>query len=141
MVIQRWQTVFLFVATVLMALFTFMPYAEVSMNQALIEFSPADSKVYLIVNLLTVVLAFISIFMYRNLSQQKRAVKLVILLEVCSAITGGLILFGPNAPEGSVSLIFAGGVLFLVGALIFSILALRGIKKDKKTLESYDRLR
>lgn len=141
MVIQRWQTVFLFVTTVLMALFTFMPYATVSVGQIEIELSPADSTVYLIVNLLTAVLAFISIFMYRNLQQQKRAVKLVMLLECCSVITGGLILFGPNAPEGTIGLIYAGGVVFLLGALIFSVLALRGIKKDQKTLASYDRIR
>ncbi len=141
MVIQRWQTVFLFVAAVFMALFTFMPYATTTIDDVVIKLFPTDSIVYMIVNILTIVIAIISIFMYRDLQKQVRIVKLVILLIVCSAVTGALLLFGPNAPSNGVELHMAGGLPFLIGSLIFSILALRGIRKDQKILASHDRIR
>lgn len=141
MVIQRWQTVFLFVTAVFMALFTFMPYATTTLENVVTELSPTDSTDYLIVNLLTIVLAIISIFMYRDLPKQVRVVKLVILLVVCSVVTGALLLFGPNAPTNGVKLHITGGVPFLIGALICSRLALRGIRNDQKILASHDRIR
>ena len=142
MVIQRWQSVFLLLAAILMALFTFMPFASVTFAELqAIDISPKDFPVYLVVNLLTIVLLLISIFLYRNLKLQKKITKLSILLVCGSAVTGAVIMYGPNAPEGTVAPIFAGGVLLLVGAVIFATLALRGIKKDQRTLASYDRIR
>lgn len=141
MVIQRWQTVFLFIATLLMALFTFMPFASVTISSLTADLHPKDFPVYLILNLLIAVLLFIAIFMYRNLKLQKKVTLLSMLLICCSAVTGGILLYGPNAPEGVVSLVLAGGVLLLVGALVFALLAYRGIGKDQRTLSSYDRIR
>ena len=66
MVIQRWQTVFLFVAAVFMALFTFMPYATTTIDDVVVKLFPTDSIVYMIVNILTIVIAIISIFMYEK---------------------------------------------------------------------------
>ena len=56
MVIQRWQTVFLFIATVLMALFTFMPFASATVDSQVANLHPKDFPVYLILNLLIAVL-------------------------------------------------------------------------------------
>ncbi len=141
MVIQRWQTVFLFVTAVFMALFTFMPYATTTVDGVVEELSPTNSMVYMIVNILTIVIALISIFMYRDLQKQIRIVKLVILLIVCAVVTGALLLFGPNAPSNGVELHISGGLPFLIGSLIFSRLALKGIRKDQKILASHDRIR
>lgn len=141
MVLQRWQTVFLFFATVLMALFTFMPFASVAIDAQVADLHPKDYPVYLILNLLIAALLLIAIFKYRNLKQQKKVTLLSILLIVCSAVTGGFLLYGPNAPKGAVELEWAGGILLLLGALIFTILAYRGINKDQRTLSSYDRIR
>lgn len=141
MVIQRWQTVFLFVTAVFMALFTFMPYATTTVDGVVVELAPSNSMVYMIVNILTIIIAFISIFMYRDLRKQVRTVKLVMLLIVCAAVTGALLLFGPNAPSNGVELCITGGLPFLIGSLIFSSLALRGIRKDQKILASNDRIR
>lgn len=141
MVIQRWQTVFLFVTAVFMALFTFLPYATITVDGVVVELSPKNSMVYMIVNILTIVIALISIFMYRDLQKQIRIVKLVILLIVCAVVTGALLLFGPNAPSNGVELHITGGLPFLIGSLIFSRLALKGIRKDQKILASHDRIR
>ena len=139
MVIQRWQTVFLFIATVLVALFTFMPFASATVDSQILH--PKDFPVYLILNLLIAVLLFLAIFMYRNLKLQKKVTLLSMLLMCCSAVCGGFLLYGPNAPKGEVELVWAGGILLLLGALVFAILAYRGIGKGQRTLSSYDRIR
>lgn len=141
MVIQRWQTVFLFIATVLMALFTFLPFASVKVDEQLLYIHPKDFPVYLILNMLIAVLLLLAIFMYRNIRLQKKMTLLSLLLIACSAVTGGLLLYGPNAPAAAVELIWAGGIGLLIFALIFTLCALRGIRKDQRTLSSYDRLR
>lgn len=141
MVIQRMQTVFLFIATVLMVLFTFMPFASTTTDMQVANLHPKDFPVYMILNLLIAVLLVISIFTFRNLKQQKKVTLLSMMLIVCSAVTGGFLLYGPNAPKGAVELVWAGGILLLIGALIFALLAYRGIRKDQKTLSSYDRIR
>lgn len=141
MVIQRWQTVFLFIATVMMALFTFLPFASVTVDAQVIALHPKDFPVYLVLNLLIAALLLISIFKYRNLKVQKKVTVLSMLLIVCSGVTGGFLLFGPNAPKGAVELVWAGGILLLLFALLFAVLAYRGINKDQRTLSSYDRIR
>lgn len=141
MVIQRWQTVFLFIATMLMALFTFMPFASATIDAQIVDLHPKDFPVYLILNLLIAILLFLAIFMYRNLKLQKKVTLLSMVLMLCSAVTGGFLLYGPNAPEGAVKLVWAGGILLLIGALVFAVLAYRGIGKDQRTLSSYDRIR
>lgn len=141
MVIQRMQTVFLFVAAVLMVLFTFMPFASQTIDAQVVNLHPKDFPVYMILNLLVAVLLVISIFTFRNLKQQKKVTLLSMLLIVCSAVTGGFLLYGPNAPKGAVELVWAGGILLLIGALAFALLAYRGISKDQRILSSYDRIR
>lgn len=141
MVIQRWQTVFLFIATVLVALFTFMPFASATVDSQVADLHPKDFPVYLILNLLIAILLLLAIFMYRNLKLQKKVALLSMLLMCCSAVCGGFLLYGPNAPKGAVELVWAGGILLLLGALVFAILAYRGIGKDQRTLSSYDRIR
>lgn len=139
MVIQRLQTLFLFIAAVLIALFSLTPFATVAEFSA--DLCPKDFPVFFILNILIAVLLLLAIFMYRNLKLQKKVTLLSMVLICCSAVTGGFLLYGPNAPDGAVKLMWAGGVLLLVGALVFAILAYRGIGKDQRTLSSYDRIR
>lgn len=141
MVIQRWQTVFLFFATVLMVLFSLMPFASVTVDSQVASLHPKDYPVYLVVNLLIAALLFIAIFKYRNLKLQMKVTMLSIVLICCSAVTGGLLLYGPGAPAGAVELEWAGGILLLIAALIFAIFAYRGMRNDRRKLSSNDRIR
>ncbi|MDE6198573.1 MAG: DUF4293 domain-containing protein [Muribaculaceae bacterium] len=129
------------IATVLMALFAFLPFASVAVGPLAADLCPKDFPVYLILNLLIAILLFIAIFMYKNLKLQKKVTLLSMVLICCSAVTGGFLLYGPNAPKGVVALEWGGGVLLLIGALVFALLAYRGIGKDQRTLSSYDRIR
>lgn len=124
-----------------MVLFTFLPFASVAVDAQIAQLRPKDYPVYLVLNLLVAALLLIAIFKYRNLKQQKKVTLLSILLICCSAVTGGFLLFGPQAPQGAVELIWAGGIILLVAALICALAAYRGISKDQRTLSSYDRIR
>lgn len=141
MVLQRWQTVFLFLGAVCMVLFTFLPFASLTNEIQIMKLYPKDFPVYLVVNLLVAAILLIAIFKYRNLKQQKKVTLLSILLICCSAVTGGFLLFGPGAPQGAVELIWKGGIVLLLAALVCALAAYRGISKDQRTLSSYDRIR
>lgn len=141
MVIQRWQTVFLFFATILMVLFSLMPFASVTIDSQVAQLHPKDFPVYLIVNLLIAALLFVAIFKYHNLKLQMKVTKLSIILICCSAVTGGLLLYGPGAPSGAVELEWAGGIILLLAALVFAIFAYRGIRNDNRKISSNDRIR
>lgn len=141
MVIQRWQTVFLFVATILMVIFSITPMANVALDAEVAALRPSDYPVYLTLNLLIAVLLFIAIFLYRNLRRQRTVTLVSMVLMAASAVAGGMTLFGPAAPKGAVELVWAGGILLLIAALVFALFAYRGIGKDQRTLSSYDRIR
>lgn len=141
MVIQRWQTVFLFFATVLMVVFSLVPFATATMGNGSVELKPTDFPVYLILNILIALLLFIDIFLYRDLKRQRTVTLINIVLICASAVTGALIIYGPAQPAEVVDVQATANMLMLAGAFLFSIFALRGINKDRKTLSSYDRLR
>ena len=139
MVIQRWQTVLLLVAAVMMCIFCTTPYAVNSVEQSLpSEIFVKDSVVYLIVNIVIAALLFLSIFLFKNLQLQIRVTLISIVLIAASMVTGMFLLFY-TMPDAEI--IWTGGVLLLVGALIAAIWARERMKKDLKLLRSYDRLR
>lgn len=139
MVIQRWQTVFLLVAAIMMSIFCFSPIAYQHVGEAVKGFHPADAPVYLVVNLLIAVLLILCIFMYRNLRRQMLMTLVVIVLIAASMVTGGFILYGGMNEGGTMELATAD--LLLLGTAVFAILAYRRMGHDHKLLTSYDRLR
>lgn len=140
MQIQRIQTLMLLIAAIMAAVFCFVPFA----SQPLAEGGPAtsifakDAPALLVLNIVIAVLLFILIFMYKNLRMQIRMTILSILLICASIVTCGFYVF--VGFEGA-SLTLFGGVALLVLALLFAILALRGMRHDRRLLSSMDRLR
>ncbi|MDE6301949.1 MAG: DUF4293 domain-containing protein [Muribaculaceae bacterium] len=142
MQIQRIQTLFLLIAAILTAIFCFVPYAIYtpaeldpdSMTSAMVKDTPA----LMVLNLVLVALLFFTIFAFRNLKQQMRLTILAIVLICVSMVTTGFIIYGslPNAVP-----VLLGGVSLLVIALVFALLAYRGMSRDRKLLASLDRLR
>ena len=140
MVIQRWQSLLLLVAVVLMAIFCSTPYAIRMASEAAVTPSPVfvkDAPVFLVINLLVAALLFISIFLFKNLRLQMRVTLVSIILMVASLATCGFILW---AAEPDAELLWTGGVILLLVALICAIAALRCMKRDYRLLKSYDRL-
>lgn len=134
MVIQRWQSVFLFLASIMMGLFCYLPLA----SYADIDFRPYQQPVYLTLNALISILSLVAIFLYKNLSRQKMVVNVNALLIVASAIAGGVIIC-KNFPK--VEIIWTAGPLLLICSLLMTIAALRRIKHDDKLLKAADRIR
>lgn len=143
MVIQRWQSVWLLVATILIAVFCFVPMAIVpdaaAAENGMSMLMPSDMPVFLTVNLLAAVLLFMSIFLYKNTKRQKTLTLVSMLLIVVMIVTETLVLFNWNTEAGAVE--WLGSIFLLLGALVFAALAYRGISKDQKLLRAADRLR
>lgn len=141
MVIQRWQTVLLFIATVLMVVFMFVPMATFGEGELSVPVRPTHYPGYVVLNVVIALMLFISIFMYRNIKMQRRITIISILMIAVSAVTGGLYIYGPAGPSGAVEIVWTGGVLLLILACLFAIGAYRRIVADQKLLSSADRIR
>lgn len=141
MVIQRWQTLLLLVAVVLMGFMCVSPLAQsavVEASEAPAQFFVHEAPVFLILNIVIAVLLFIDIFMFKNLRLQMRVAVFSLVLMAASAVTGGFILY-KAMPDANI--VWTGAVLLLVLAAFFAVMALRMMKKDYKLLRSVDRLR
>lgn len=142
MVIQRWQSLLLLIAVVLMSVFCATPFATLPASETVggevTEVFVKDAPVFMIINILIAVLLFISIFLYKDLKRQMTVTLASIVLIAASIVTCGFILY-VGMPDAT--LIWFGGVTLLVVSLILAVFAYRFIRRDRNLLRSYDRLR
>lgn len=140
MVIQRWQSLLLLIAAVLVAVFCFTPVAQeaAANNGAMLSHTIAEAPVLLIVNILIAVLLLISIFMFNNLRQQRK-VTIISMVLIAASIVSTIFLVYNSWPGAS--FYWFGGILLLCVALVLAIGAYRFMGRDLKLLRSYDRLR
>ncbi len=136
MVIQRWQTVFLLLAVIMMAVLCFSPFAQVGTDGSMQALHTHRVPVFLVVNILIAVLLFLSIFMYRNLRRQMMVTLVSMVLIAASMATGAFILY-----DGYAKVELLGTDILLIGALFMAVAAYSRMRKDKRTLSSYDRIR
>lgn len=158
MVIQRWQSLLLLIAAVMMGLFTLCPLGEIQFFKDTIEITtlglhvegtPADGAaagyqvetIYIfVISLVSMILPFIAIFCYKDLKLQKRLCMLTALFIVATCACVALVVYNNDAAAQSApgwSSIVAAPFIALVAVLT----AWRCIISDKKKLESYDRIR
>jgi len=116
-----------------MALIGIRPIATAGANEILLS----DTPVLLVVDILVCILLLISIFTFKNLRLQKKITLLSAVLMVGLGVGVGIYLYR-NAPCASLE--FFGGMTFLVPAVIFALLAYRGMTHDQKLLRNSDRL-
>lgn len=156
MVIQRWQSVLLLITAVMMACFTFMSLGQVQLTDYSLNFTTlgftyegeatdgAPSGYYLhtwaffIVSLLSFILPFINIFLYKNLKAQKTvcAIEVFFLLAILAiGCVYGYYHFETATVSWS-SLIIAPLIAFVA-----DLLAYNRISADQKLLKAADRLR
>ncbi len=140
MVIQRIQTLMLFIAAALMAAFCCLPFATVAGadGATAVPFHTAGAPVLLTLSIVVAVLFFAAIFMFKDLRRQMRVTILGIVLLCAAIITTGLVIY--VSLDGA-SPILTGGVTLPVLALIAGVLAYRGMRHDHRLLTSADRLR
>lgn len=95
-----------------------------------------DYVPFMVLNIVTFILAFFSVFMYRNRIRQMRVCVLNMILLLC--YQGWILYMFFTAVEGVKHSISA---VFPVIAFIFTTLAFRGIKKDEILVQSSNSLR
>ncbi len=152
--IQRKQSLYLFVAGLLMFLLFFMPIGEfLSASGEMYEFSAfniqktgEEATTVLstfalgILYALTAVISVFNIFLYKKRTVQMRFCIFNIILYLA---IGGLIYFylsiGKEKIDGSFTFLYP--VTFPAISLVLTYLAYRGIRKDEKLIRSLDRIR
>jgi len=139
MQIQRIQTLFLLLAAILTCIFCVTPYAQiVSADGSATGIYAKDTPVLLVVDACIAVLLLLNIFMYKNLRRQM-SLTLVAAFLLAGAIASAILIVAAGM-EGA-SLIWTGGVAFLVLSIALTVCAYRFMLRDKRKLASYDRLR
>ncbi|HEX2970115.1 MAG TPA: DUF4293 domain-containing protein [Bacteroidales bacterium] len=144
--IQRIQTVYLLLTTLAGILFLTGNILYFSDGSS-VSFSGVSAGIEVEKNwLLSVLMAgiplisFITIFLYRKRKLQMKLIGFLITLIVIVVLFLGFYSFR-TINKSDTSLIFNYRILIPLLMLIFSFLALRGIRKDEEIVRSYDRLR
>lgn len=148
--IQRIQTLLLLLAIGFIVTSFFVPFGyapvvdELSHKGVLEPLNVSDFSGLVVPAVVSVVLIFIAIFLYKNYKLQKLftilgAISIVVTLgvEIYAVINPYI---GTN-PTITVATVWGVGGLFPVGALIADIVAYHYISKDQKLIRSYDRIR
>lgn len=156
MVIQRWQSVLLLAAVVMMCCFTFFSLGQVTTTDFTFNFTTAGftyegesqdyapSEVFLstwyffALTLTTALLLLIDIFLYRNLPLQKKICWVCILMIIGSIAVGATL--GYTAIEGG-SISWSAQICSPLIALIATLMALGRIQSDHNKLRAVDRIR
>lgn len=154
--IQRIQTVFLFLAVVFAAILFFVPISALEqgtelMNLTVFGIESSDDAIdypstytlpLLVTTILTIIVPLVTIFLYKKREVQFKFSSLNVFL---NAILCGLIfLYYSSNVQKTIS---AETVSYLFGTyiplinMVLSILAMRWIKKDIELIKSVDRLR
>ena len=145
MVIQRIQSVYLLLVAVLMGIFMFFPViggnveGKDELVGALMTNGVTTQSWWLLaLDALVALLALIAIFKYKDLKGQIRLTGILILLILTLLVCVGVMVASLN---GACISAVKWPIAFPVVALIFAVLARRGIKHDKKLLTDSERIR
>lgn len=141
MVIQRKQSLFLLLAAILMGLYAFMPLLINARGEVMLggmTFEGIGGVVF-ILNCLVALLSLITIFKFKSLRFQKKLCIINILLIIASIATICAVAFMQEDCDLIGSLTYF-NVLPIV-AIVFLLLAHKGISHDQKLLRGSSRIR
>lgn len=156
MVIQRWQSVLLLIACVVMAVFSFMSLGQVQLPEYTLNFTtlgfyiegePAPGApsgytvhtwLFFIVSVMSAIIPLINIFMFKNLRLQKNLCLFEILFLIAVTCVGCYYGFYTytDAETGWSSLIVAPLLAFVA-----TVMAYGRISSDQRKLAAVDRIR
>lgn len=149
MVIQRIQSVYLLIAVILMAVFAFFPALSFELGGREFVYGALETgkvgathidPLMLMLIVLISLLAFIDIFLYKNLQRQMTVCFVDIILGLAMMVAIGIQAFVVGGREG-VTLTWQWCLALPVLAIIFLMLAHKAMSSDKKKLRDADRLR
>lgn len=149
MVIQRIQTLYLIIAIILMAVFAFFPALTFELGGRQFVYGALEAgkvgvthidPLMLMLVILICVLAFIDIFLYKNLQRQMTVCFVDIIIGLAMLVAIGIEAYIVTGKEGLV-LTWQWYLVLPILSIIFLMLAHRAMSRDKKMLRDSDRLR
>ena len=152
--IQRIQSIYLLMVATLNGLLFIFPLNEIISNNHILSISVmgvfeitgeqsvliADLYPLLVINLVAILLAFVSIFLFKNRKMQMRLTVYNSIVNL-SILTLALFYTYQIATIHNISLGFSVGLIFPLISAFFSYLAFRAIQKDDNLIKSIDRIR
>ena len=148
MVLQRWQSLFMFLAVVLLVVFTFLPFCAVRLYgepyslgvwSTGLKTMLQPNWVLLPLTGLTALLTLITIFKYRNLKKQQCWLNVCLFLNFALIVAVALFVFFTKRTTGELSI--SSYIVLPVISFIALLLARMGVKHDKKLLSDSERIR
>jgi uncharacterized membrane protein len=146
--IQRKQTIWLLLATIVITLAFILPYGinKVDTPTSLETMLTAKSNVFLIaLTILTAITCFFSVFLYKNRKQQMKCTFIPILLSICmigfEIYNTYLTQIGNKMVIGLYGSQLIVGIFIPIVTIILIAMAYNGIKSDEKLIRDTDRLR
>ena len=146
--IQRIQSVYLLISTILIGLLFLLPFAEIAKDGAIYLFNfkgvlldgavKTNGLVISVLLVMIIVLNVFAIFSYTNRGKQVKLVWGVILMLVVLLVA--FVYFTYLAYSGAQIGFKLGAVLPLI-AIVLDYLAIRSINKDEALIRSIDRIR
>lgn len=157
MVIQRWQTVLLFIAAAVMACFTFIPIGVITTEDytfylkglGFYQQGVPDNGTqpivihtwyFFMLSITSIVILLIDIFLYKNLRLQQRVCMVAVLFIVAECCVAGLLGFWAFREDGG-HIFWKTTIICPIIALISTVLAYYRMAQDYSLLKSADRLR
>ncbi|TCD03697.1 DUF4293 domain-containing protein [Pedobacter psychroterrae] len=154
--IQRVQSIWLVLAVITLICMFFLPLLSKNVNGVVhgiytsglltdIQTESASSYVVryafvpITLNLAAAILCFAAIFFFKNRKLQKGII--LVANFVIAALAVICFYSGQQLPGGLNGASIAAGTFLPLVALVFNLLAIRGIRKDEQLLRSADRLR
>jgi len=150
--IQRIQSLYLFLAVVALSLVFFFPLANLSNNQDLIIFNITGFSRFSVLeqiitwplialNIITILLTLIVIGLYQKRLLQIRITRIALMLNL-GFIALMYFVYGDHlAKMIKMDVNYEIGSVFPLIALVFHVLAIYAINKDERLIKSIDRIR
>ncbi len=148
MVLQRLQSLYLLIAAILLGIFTFTTSTTISTpeNEIIVgAFASGDTQstapnfVLCLLNALTVILAIITIFKYKNLKLQLKLCSICILLTIVTAISIAILSFQAMTDGSQIHVTLNN--IYPALAIVFFYMARRGVAHDKKVIHDSESFR
>lgn len=149
--IQRIQTVYILVATILATLMLFLPWVTYYSDATSLVFSvfgddsTATKSANMLVSIaVSIVLTAVSLFMYSNRKKQMKLVRFAMIFNVLTFINFGVLHYiniDSITAEGELSMSYGIAPALVLVNLVLLWLANKAIKKDDDLVKSVDRLR
>ena len=144
--IQRIQTIYLFLAALCFGSLFTLPFAissePVPYLMSDLVYDITDHPVLMGITILGVVLSVVSIFMFKKRATQQKLVQALIIMCIFLPLVAILLIYNEaTSAPASAMISDKFGVFMPLIALVLSVLAWRGIRKDDGIVKSMDRLR